>query len=142
MGNWDAVKRLNRLRHGPLSVQIDAYAAAIALQGYARHSIQTQVVVIFNRNADGAHSIRQVMKRCLENPGLPDLSSPHSFRVSVVTDLLNLNVPLGDACSEKWVSHGSPWRGPGAAEALLFAVGGPTGSRYQREAEPLAGRPR
>jgi len=27
---------------------------------------------------------------------LPDLFSPHSFRVTVVTDLLNQNVPLED----------------------------------------------
>ncbi len=37
---------IERLRHGPLSVHLDAYAAAIAQQGYARHSIRTQVVVI------------------------------------------------------------------------------------------------
>src|SRR4029077_7434358 len=34
------------LRQGPLSVHLDAYAAAIAQQGYARHSIRIQVVVI------------------------------------------------------------------------------------------------
>jgi site-specific recombinase XerD len=37
---------IERLRQGPLSVHLDAYAAAIALQGYARHSIRNQVVVI------------------------------------------------------------------------------------------------
>jgi integrase len=36
------------------------------------------------------------LKRRLEDAGLPDLFSPHSFRVTVVTDLLNQNVPLED----------------------------------------------
>jgi site-specific recombinase XerD len=37
---------IERLRQGPLSVHLDAYAAAIAPQGYARHSIRIQLVVI------------------------------------------------------------------------------------------------
>jgi site-specific recombinase XerD len=37
---------IKRLRQGPLSVHLDAYAAARAQHGYARHSIRTQVVVI------------------------------------------------------------------------------------------------
>jgi integrase len=40
-----------------------------------------------------AHSMRQMMKRRLVDAGLPHLFSPHSFRVTVVTDLLNQNVP-------------------------------------------------
>jgi integrase/recombinase XerD len=44
----------------------------------------------------GPHLMRQMMKRRLEDAGLPDLFSPHSFRVTVVTDLLNQNVPLED----------------------------------------------
>jgi integrase/recombinase XerD len=43
-----------------------------------------------------AHSMRQMLKRRLEDAGLPELFSPHSFRVTVVTDLLNQNVPLED----------------------------------------------
>jgi integrase/recombinase XerD len=42
------------------------------------------------------HSMRQMLKRRLENAGLPHLFSSHSFRVAVVTDLLNQNVPLED----------------------------------------------
>ena len=34
------------------------------------------------------------MKRRLSDAGLPELFSPHSFRVTVVTDLFNQNVPL------------------------------------------------
>jgi integrase/recombinase XerD len=43
-----------------------------------------------------AHSMRQMMKRRLDDAGLPHLFSSHSFRVTVVTDLLNQNVPLED----------------------------------------------
>lgn len=54
----------------------------------------------------GAHSIRQMMKRRLTDAGLPDLFSPHSFRVTVVTDLLNQNVPLEDV--QYLAGHASP----------------------------------
>ena len=37
---------IERLRQGPLNAHLDAYAAALALQGYVRHSIRNQVVVI------------------------------------------------------------------------------------------------
>lgn len=37
---------IERLRRGPLREHLDAYATAVAQQGYARHSIRTQVVVI------------------------------------------------------------------------------------------------
>jgi integrase/recombinase XerD len=43
-----------------------------------------------------AHSIRQMLKRYLRDAGLPDIFSPHSFRVAVVTDLLKQDVPLED----------------------------------------------
>jgi site-specific recombinase XerD len=52
------------------------------------------------------HSMRQMMKRRLEDAGLPDLFSPHSFRVTVVTDLLNQNVPLEDV--QYLAGHSSP----------------------------------
>ena len=37
---------IERLRQGPLSEHLDAYAAAIAAQGYGHHSIREQIVVI------------------------------------------------------------------------------------------------
>jgi site-specific recombinase XerD len=37
---------IERLRQGPLSAHLDAYAAAVAEQGYAHHSIRQQIVVI------------------------------------------------------------------------------------------------
>ena len=57
-------------------------------------------------NAYGAHSMRQMMKRRLKDAGLPELFSPHSFRVTVVTDLLNQNVPLEDV--QYLAGHSSP----------------------------------
>lgn len=53
-----------------------------------------------------AHSIRQMLKRRLEDAGLPHLFSPHSFRVTVVTDLLNQNVPLEDV--QYLAGHSNP----------------------------------
>ena len=53
-----------------------------------------------------AHLVRQMLKRRLEDAGLPELFSPHSFRVTVVTDLLNQNVPLEDV--QFLAGHSSP----------------------------------
>ena len=61
---------------------------------------------MLTRDDYGAHSIRQMMKRRLIDAGLPDLFSPHSFRVTVVTDLLNQNVPLEDV--QYLAGHSSP----------------------------------
>ena len=44
---------------------------------------------VLTSSAYRAHSKRQMMKRRLEDAGLPHLFSPHSFRVTVLTDLLN-----------------------------------------------------
>lgn len=60
----------------------------------------------FRRDGYKAHSIRQMMKRRLDDAGLPELFSPHSFRVTVVTDLLNQNVPLEDV--QYLAGHASP----------------------------------
>ena len=38
----------------------------------------------------------RMKKRCLSAAGVPGLSSPHSFRVATVTDLLSQNLPLED----------------------------------------------
>lgn len=54
----------------------------------------------------GAHSIRQMLKRRLRDAGLPELFSPHSFRVAVVTDLLKQDVPLEDV--QYLAGHSSP----------------------------------
>jgi site-specific recombinase XerD len=53
-----------------------------------------------------AHSMRQMLKRRLVDAGLPHLFSPHSFRVTVVTDLLKQNVPLEDV--QYLAGHSNP----------------------------------
>ena len=53
-----------------------------------------------------AHSMRQMLKRRLKDAGLPELFSPHSFRVAVVTDLLKQDVPLEDV--QYLVGHSNP----------------------------------
>ncbi len=53
-----------------------------------------------------AHSMRQMLKRRLKDTSLPELFSPHSFRVAVVTDLLSQNVPLEDV--QYLVGHADP----------------------------------
>lgn len=40
--------------------------------------------------------ICRMMKRRLKAAGLPGTYSPHSFRVTTITDLLEQNVPLED----------------------------------------------
>ncbi|HWE97539.1 MAG TPA: tyrosine-type recombinase/integrase [Tepidisphaeraceae bacterium] len=47
-------------------------------------------------NAMTSKSICELVKRRLKDAGLPDRLSPHSFRVSAVTDLLTQGVPLED----------------------------------------------
>ena len=53
-----------------------------------------------------AHAIRRMLKRRLNNAGLPEIISPHSFRVMVVTDLLSQNVPMEDV--QYLAGHSNP----------------------------------
>jgi integrase/recombinase XerD len=48
------------------------------------------------KNAMTGIDICRMMKRRLKGAGLPGHFSPHSFRVTTVTDLLEQNVPLED----------------------------------------------
>ena len=43
-----------------------------------------------------SQAVEHMLKRRLKPAGLPEILSPHSFRVLVVTDLLSQNVPLED----------------------------------------------
>ena len=52
------------------------------------------------------HGIRKMLKRRLRKAGLPEIISPHSFRVFVVTDLLTQGVPIEDV--QYLVGHASP----------------------------------
>jgi len=50
--------------------------------------------------------MRPMLKRHLTGAGLPDIFSPHSFRVAVVTDLLKQGVPLEDV--QYLAGHSNP----------------------------------
>jgi hypothetical protein len=49
---------IQRLRQGPLSEHLDAYAAAVAEQGYAHHSIRQQIVVMEPTGTFAAAALR------------------------------------------------------------------------------------
>jgi integrase len=40
-----------------------------------------------------SHDINRMMKRYLRRAGLPHILSPHSFRVTTITDLLDQSLP-------------------------------------------------
>lgn len=61
---------------------------------------------LLTTDAYPAHSMRRMLKRRLADVGLPDLFSPHSFRVAVVTDLLKQDVPLEDV--QYLAGHSNP----------------------------------
>lgn len=54
-------------------------------------------------NGMTAHDLRRMVKRRLKDVGLPKNLSPHSFRVTSITDLLSQGVPLEDA--QKLAGH-------------------------------------
>ena len=60
----------------------------------------------FSRNPLSANAMRRMLKRRLKDARLPDIFSPHSFRVLVVTDLLTQDVPLEDV--QYLAGHANP----------------------------------
>jgi len=103
-----------KVREIPVRHDLDAWLRAYL--DVAGISGQDDKLALF-RAADGkrrqltpagyrAHSMRQMLKRRLQDAGLPHLFSPHSFRVAVVTDLLNQNVPLEDV--QYLAGHSNP----------------------------------
>jgi site-specific recombinase XerD len=65
---------IERLRQGPLSAYLDAYAAAVADQGYTDHSIRQQIVVI----ADFSRWLKQ---KHIDVPALDGKFVDHFLRV-------------------------------------------------------------
>ena len=53
-----------------------------------------------------AHGVRRMLKQRLKEAGLPEIVTPHSFRVMVVTDLLGQNVPMEDV--QYLAGHSNP----------------------------------
>ena len=96
------------VRHD-LAVWLDEYIAAAGIAEEPKAPLFRAADgkrKLLTSSAYRAHSMRQMMKRRLAAAGLPDLFSPHSFRVTVVTDLLHQNVPLEDV--QYLAGHSSP----------------------------------
>lgn len=81
-------------------------------------------------------AIQLMLKRRLKASGLPEILSPHSFRVLVVTDLLSQNVPLEDVQST-W--PGTPTSAPprsttgdGGASPATSSSGSPSEGELSR----------
>ena len=53
-----------------------------------------------------AHGVRRMLKRRLKAAGLPEIITPHSFRVMVVTDLLSQDVSMEDV--QYLAGHSNP----------------------------------
>jgi integrase/recombinase XerD len=79
------------------------------LEGYLREYMDTAKITegplfrstvrktkVLTKNGMTAIDICRMMKRRLKDAGLPEHFSPHSFRVTAVTDLLEQNTPLED----------------------------------------------
>ena len=60
----------------------------------------------FTANAMNGHDICRMVKRYVSRADLPDNLSPHSFRVSVATDLLDQGIPLADV--QYLLGHADP----------------------------------
>ena len=62
-------------------------------------------------NPAAAGDLARMVKRRMRDAGLPKRLSPHSFRVAVITDLLEQGVPL-DRCSwrrgQRLAGHADP----------------------------------
>jgi integrase/recombinase XerD len=67
-------------------------------------------------NAMTSKRICEMVKRRLKDAGLPLRPSPHSFRVTAITDQLTQRIPLEDVCST--------WPGTGSRERRGFTTGG------------------
>ena len=87
------------VRHD-LEQYILAYTAAAGMAGEGKDSPLFRSAVRRTRQLTGlpvsAKAIGELVKRRLKNAGLPLRLSPHSFRVTAVTDLLTQGVPLED----------------------------------------------
>ncbi len=86
------------------------YIAAAGIENEAKSAPLFRSAVgkqkLLTAEAYPAHSMRRMLKRRLADAGRPDLFSPHSFRVAVVTDLLKQDVPLEDV--QYLAGHSNP----------------------------------
>src|SRR4051812_47961728 len=97
------------VRHD-LEAWLREYIAAAGIEEEARTAPLFRAAEGKRRTLTGdrydAHSMRQMLKRRLKEARLPEVFSPHSFRVAVVTDLLKQDVPLEDV--QYLAGHSNP----------------------------------
>ena len=65
-------------------------------RGRGCFALESAAAVPLTERAMSPLAVQLMLKRRLKAAKLPEILSPHSFRVLVVTDLLSQNVPLED----------------------------------------------
>ncbi len=97
------------VRHD-LQEYIDAYIEAAGLRGAPKDKPLFQRAMkkrrLLNGTAMNGDDIYRMMKRRLKDFDMPLLYSPHSFRVTTITDLLEQNVPREDV--QHLAGHADP----------------------------------
>lgn len=98
-------EKRGRIREIPLRFDLDswieAYITDAAIAGDPPdaplfRTANSHSPITFSDRPMTPDTIRRLLKRRLRTAGLPDIISPHSFRVMVVTDLLKQDVPIED----------------------------------------------
>ena len=97
------------VRHD-LQEMIFAYLDAAGLRDAPKDTPLFQSAVRRENRLSGAaihvNDVCRMMKRRLKDAGLPEQFSPHSFRVTTITDLLGQGVPLEDV--QRLAGHADP----------------------------------
>jgi integrase/recombinase XerD len=97
------------VRHD-LGILIEDYMDAAGLRDAPKDTPLFQSAMRRKRKLTGkalhVNDICRMMKRRLKDIGLPLLYSPHSFRVTTITDLLTQGVPLEDV--QRLAGHADP----------------------------------
>lgn len=99
---------------------ISAYIGAAGLRDAPKDTPLFQSALKKRRKLSGkaihVNDICRMMKRRLKDIGLPLLFSPHSFRVTTITDLLEQGIALEDVqrlAGARRPAHHAPLRPPG-----------------------------
>ena len=86
------------------------YLDAAGLRDAPKDTALFQSAVRKEKKLSGVHihvnDVCRMMKRRLKDAGLPEHLSPHSFRVTTITDLLEQGVPLEDV--QRLAGHSDP----------------------------------
>ena len=97
------------VRHD-LQLMIFEYLDAAGLRDMAKDVAMFQSAVRKEKRLSGSalhvNDVCRMMKRRLRDAGLPEQLSPHSFRVTTITDLLEQGVPLEDV--QRLAGHADP----------------------------------